>query len=519
MIGQLGSTKRNASPEARRGSQIAFGPYLLDRDAMQLFRGNDVVPLTARALTVLEVLLEEPGRLVSKDELVSRAWSGRPVADTAVAKRLHELRVALGDDARTPRYVSTVYGRGFRFVAPVVIACSADELVGRGAALARLNGAFRAARGGERVLAFVSGEAGIGKSALVRRLLAEDQASGPGSAANAFVVEERCGPDGPPGPLFGALAQLLSGSAGCDVDVILARHAPTWHRALHAAVEAQAIGRSTPEGSDAHLSWEELSLGLEQISTLRPLILVLEDLHLANTALLDGLDRLTRGVTQARILIIATLRELPAFALDTRLDPVLAAELGRPGVTRVPLARLSIDDTESHLSARFGVRDGVRLAPDVHAYALGLPLYLAWLADWVDGLEAPVVENRAATREAMGAGLRRLFDIQLAALKPASLTMLETAAVLGVEFSVRSLARSAAQPLERVAIQCGELLRASPVLAPVVGQSPGRLRFNHPMLRDALLARAAARAEIRASSSSTLPPRRAENVSRVKSTR
>jgi pimeloyl-ACP methyl ester carboxylesterase len=102
-----------------------FGPYRLDAVAGQLRRGETVVPLAPKAFAVLEHLVQRPGQLVTKDELLDLAWSDVHVGDGALKVCVREIRRALEDDPRTPRFIETAHRRGYRFIAPVSLGTSA----------------------------------------------------------------------------------------------------------------------------------------------------------------------------------------------------------------------------------------------------------------------------------------------------------------------------------------------------------------------------------------------------------
>jgi DNA-binding winged helix-turn-helix (wHTH) protein len=63
--------------------------------------------------------VSQPGQLVTKDDLLATAWPDTAVSDEVLTTAMRELRRALSDPARTPRFVETVHGRGYRFIAPV----------------------------------------------------------------------------------------------------------------------------------------------------------------------------------------------------------------------------------------------------------------------------------------------------------------------------------------------------------------------------------------------------------------
>ena len=100
-------------------SCLHFGPYRLDVDNEQLWRGAQLVRLTPKAFQVLRTLADSPGQLVTKEELFRVVWPETVVSDAALTSCIQELRQALGDNARTPQYIETAHRRGFRFIAEV----------------------------------------------------------------------------------------------------------------------------------------------------------------------------------------------------------------------------------------------------------------------------------------------------------------------------------------------------------------------------------------------------------------
>ncbi len=97
-------------------SVICFGRYRLD-PAQGLTRGEKEVRLTPKSLSVLCVLAERAGHVVTRGELFRAAWPDTVVSDSVLTFCIHELRHALGDDARRPRLIETVHRRGYRFLA------------------------------------------------------------------------------------------------------------------------------------------------------------------------------------------------------------------------------------------------------------------------------------------------------------------------------------------------------------------------------------------------------------------
>ena len=202
---------------------IRFGPYRLD--PMQgLRRGKQEIRLTPRSLAVLAVLAGQPGRVISKDELFTTVWQDTAVTDAALATCIQEIRRALGDRPRDARFVETVHRRGYRFVARTSDTPSAGateppripsiaNLVGRERELDSLVDAFELAQRGARQFRLISGEPGIGKSAILAESLARLQDRDRVAVTWANCVEQY-GSGEPYQPLLDALMRLCRGPDG-----------------------------------------------------------------------------------------------------------------------------------------------------------------------------------------------------------------------------------------------------------------------------------------------------------------
>ena len=101
--------------------EIAFGPFRLLPTKFLLLNGDKPVPLGSRALAVLVVLLERPGELVSKQELMGRVWPNVFVESANLSVHMSALRRALRDGRDGNRFIINIPGRGYSFVASVTI--------------------------------------------------------------------------------------------------------------------------------------------------------------------------------------------------------------------------------------------------------------------------------------------------------------------------------------------------------------------------------------------------------------
>ena len=106
-----------ASPDSAAPSRFfVLGEVVADPDRNVMLRHGEIVKLEPKVMALLAYLAANPGRIVGKDELIARVWNGTHVVDEAVQRAISLLRSALEDDARRPRVVETVPGRGYRLM-------------------------------------------------------------------------------------------------------------------------------------------------------------------------------------------------------------------------------------------------------------------------------------------------------------------------------------------------------------------------------------------------------------------
>ena len=98
---------------------LISGPIRLDRRDERVWQNGQEVRLGGKAVALLRALMERPRTLVTKDELFDIVWPGVAVSESVLTTAAKEVRQALGDDARNPQIIQTVYGRGYRFLPDV----------------------------------------------------------------------------------------------------------------------------------------------------------------------------------------------------------------------------------------------------------------------------------------------------------------------------------------------------------------------------------------------------------------
>ena len=101
---------------------LSFGRYRLEPRG-GLMSGAREVRLTPKALALLSFLAERRGEVVTKEELFGAVWPNTAVGDAALVTCIQELRKALRDNARRPRYIETLHRRGYRFIGDKASIC------------------------------------------------------------------------------------------------------------------------------------------------------------------------------------------------------------------------------------------------------------------------------------------------------------------------------------------------------------------------------------------------------------
>lgn len=498
---------------------IRFGEFRVDEVARRLLRGDAAVPLRPKPWTLLSILIERAGQVVTRDEVARLVWPDVVVGDDSIAKAVRELRTALGDDARTPRYLETVHRIGLRFIGevsrgvprPAAAAAPASApthaaAVGRSDELAVLDQHLRRAVDGARQFVFVAGDGGIGKSTLVRAFL-DSLPTGAGAPRLLFAQSpERVALAEAYAPLLDAVETLRRRERGAGLDELLRSHAPQWQAQLPGSGASSQVGAGGAGATTARMLREGVSF-LEALAEERPVVLVLEDAHAADHATIDLLAMLAARPAPARILVVVTFRRAEAIA-DRRPVASMSAELELKGfATPLTVGPLDATDVLCVLELRLGrMDDAKRIAELLLARSGGNPLFLTALIDHLVESGA-VVEDEGRWRLTRPlsdlAGmvpqhLRSLVDALVAPLPAATVEVLEAASVAGLEFDARAVAAALEVDAARVEEVCdhlvaeGRLLRFVEELRWNDGTRSACYAFLHQLYEGALYQRVSA---------------------------
>ena len=501
------------------GPRLAFGEFHLDVARYRLLRGMREIQLRPKSWDVLGFLVKHPGLLVTKDALHREIWSDTAVSDDALTKSISELRRALGDTRRTPRFIETVHGRGFRFVAEVreIGDEGADSsgsrspageesggepgihFVGRQAELRRLHDCLRRAGQGERQIVFVTGEAGIGKTTLAEEFLRSPAARG----RDVHVLRGQCvqqhGQREPYMPVLEALERILGSPAGPPLIPLFRRMAPCWYAQIPWLLsEAEPLTLpSAMMTAPPERMLREIAAFLEALAARTTIILVLEDLHWSDSASADLVAFLAERRDPARLLILATFRPAEAATEDHPIREIKQTLRAHRRCLDLALDYLSPSNVRDYLRRRFG--DGIlELAPLIHRRTDGNPLFVVAVLEeliqrgqlvstdsgWtlqvsVDGLDLAVPED-----------LLDMVTAQFARLGPDERGVLEAASVAGLSFVPATIARALGRDPEDVEGVAQQLARTFVFLSAVGGEGAGsparRYDFTHALHHQAI---------------------------------
>jgi predicted ATPase len=317
--------------------------------------------------------------------------------------------------------------------------------------------------------------------------------------------------------VLAALGELCREPGGEHLVALLRKHAPAWLSQMPAVLESltpEEQSRVNLAGATRERMLREMTETLEAAAAVRPFVLVLEDLHWSDSATLDLVALLARRRAPARLLVLGTYRSAEVIYRDHPLKGV-KHELQLQGRSE-DLALGSLDEAAvgDYLAGRFGAGDDALrdLARALHERTDGIPLFVVSVVNDLVARGAIAGEGgrwsaRPEARTAVGevpASLRQLLERQLDQLDAAERTVLEVAAVAGLEFSAAAVACGLAIDPADAEARCETLARREQWIVPHGSVEwpdrtfSGRYGFAHALYRDVTYRRipAARRAQL-----------------------
>lgn len=437
-----------------------FGDFQLDPVNECVWRDGERLPLTPRPFAVLQYLVENPDRLVTHDELLEALWPETYVQPQILRTYVLELRKLLGDDPASPQYIATIPKRGYRFLAQVTQGSNGfDEgrlLVGRDDELSFLHAQLERSRKAERPTIFLTGEAGIGKTALIDAFcnqICESKTTvriARGQSIEGFSGKETLYP----------VREALSGLCSEEDEkarALLSAAAPGWFN--HDSSTMPSLG--------------EMCEALEALSQNEPLLLVFEDIHWADATTLDLIAALARRRTRAKMMLLASVcpADLDPKSSLRRLQQDLAR--GRR-VEELKLGPLNRSAVCEYLRCKLHAH---RLPKGFDSLILqhssGNPLFLSAMLEHLRAQQVlrsqddEVVLNRPLAEIELGVpdDLLGIIELQLDRLSEEDRRLLEAGSIAGTIFPAWAAGAALQRPLQEVEEVYASLVRRTHLLS------------------------------------------------------
>lgn len=479
-MGELAVPGRQAPPPG-----ILFPPFLLDSSNEQLWRGDELIALKPKPFSVLRYLLQRPLQLVKKEELLAQLWGDVTVGEAVLKTCLSDIRQALGDSARAPRFIETAHRRGYRFIGRVELMAPPEAeappqrsgtlatggeartclspFVGRDAELGTLQQALRRALLSERQVVLITGEPGIGKTLLVNAFLEQACATDAPWIGGGQCIDQY-GKGEPYMPVLEALGRLCRGPGGDEVIRVLRSGAPAWLLDMPGLIpgsERNAVQHKEPSAAPERML-REMAETLEALSDTRACVLVLEDLHWADYSTLDLISYIARRSGPAKLLVIGTYRPLDVSAGPDHRGGVLYELPVRAQCEEVRLSHLNEKAVSEYLARRFPAHVfPAQLSHVLQVRTAGNPLFMCRVVDgWLErglfdekGYEALAAAFSGLSREVPDSVLR-MIDAELNRLSTFEQKVLQAASAAGVGFSLPAVAYALGEEVVRVEELC-----------------------------------------------------------------
>ena len=454
--------------------------------------------------------------MVTPEQLLEALWPDTFVQPEVLRKYILEIRRVLGDPPKSPRFVETLPKRGYRFIAPVqeeedphaLSVPSAHvpaNLVGREAALEELYARMSTAVRGHRQLVFVTGEAGIGKTSLVDTFHAQAARAGGVNIARGQCVEGFGGKESYY-PVLEAFGLFMRGPGGAALMRVLADHAPTWLMQFPYLVgqEQRELLRREILGANRERMLREICEALEFFTADQPLVLILEDLQLADESTLDLLSALARRRVPARLMLLATYRPADVIMSGSHLKGLKQDLIVHRLCTELTLAPITRQDVAQYLSVEFPASQfDPALCGLIHHSSDGNPLFMVALLErfqrqgWIarEGEQWMLTVPPEQIDPGVPETLQQMLQVQLDLLSASEQQLLRAASVSGWRFSawaVAAMTDTAEAAIEQV---CEDLaarqqcIRHAGILELPNGSVSAQYEFKHSLYREVLYAR------------------------------
>lgn len=458
-------------------TRLRFGDFVVDDDTVEVLGPDGPRDVEPQVFDVLRYLIEQRGRLVTKEELLDNVWGDRFVSESALTTRIKQARRAIDDDGATQWAIKTVHGRGYRFlpevepdgdgvvdsserptptaprsVLPEELQVDARQLFcGRAAELEQSQVVLdRSAHDDGFGWIWILGEPGIGKTRLAAEIARHARDLGHRVLFGRNAEDLRV-----PYQPFIEVLRPLSGD-GTDVEPLSTDLAP-----LVSVTAGDQQARQTDSAVDnetrRYRMFEAVADWLVGLSADSPVTMIVDDVHWASDSTLQLIGHLQRRRQGAAVTFVLTSRDT-APDVNPRVSDLIAAGSGARSTVVLRLAGLTSDEATKLVGADVDLEEAMR-------QTAGNPLLLQAI-------------NPADGAVDMPSAVRR----RLASLDERVQETLRVGSILGLEFELR-VAAAATDRDELDLLDDLELAVAARLLDDV---GHDRFRFAHALIRSSL---------------------------------
>lgn len=452
----------------------SFPPHELDEDLFELRRAGERVPAQPKVLALLFFLVRERARTVTKAEVLEAVWPGVFVGEASLSRAVSEARKAIGDDAQD--MIVTVRARGLHFAASVITREPAPRserrpgtsvppppmpapgpVIGRDACLSALRARLDEAERGRGALVWLTGEGGIGKTFALEAFAGE-------ASPRARVSWARSHRDDAV-PAYWSWTQLARGLGEAGAAVL----------------DAVAALRASSATEDQRFAgFDAVTRAVLAAAEARPLVLCFDDIEHADEGSVALLRFFAREARGARVLVLASLRDVAGIAPEAASLRSLFRDRGEH---LVALRAFSRADVERLAAAQSDAPAPSALIDAILDKSGGNPLFATRLfaTDWAARALADAHVEVVSSLD-LQAGLLESITDHLTRLSPSCVDALASAAVLGKTFSFAALTATSGVSNEVLLDALAEATTAK-LITKARG---GGYQFAHALVRDVL---------------------------------
>ena len=459
--------------------QVSFSDFQFNIDLFELERNGRSIHMGRRTSDLLAYLIKNRDRVVDYDELKKEVWNSIALSRSSIPTCVRELRLALGDSASEPKYISTARGRGYRFIGKIHDASfgesgsspinAATRFVGRKREMhLLLEKADRLEREPRAQIVVVRGEAGAGKT----RLIDEFRTRATGHL-HVYETSAEIGERGPTLWPWNKIVDQAVADQG-NANPLILRASQELHQAYSLPIRNDlASGGSSPLANEdsALVAWSGL---IKSMAANRPAVLILDDVHRTTKESGSLLSWIAHESRNERIMIVVSAR--PGNP-ENAIQKILLDLLKLPNADSIDLPPLDEDsiyqlidpllEGRRELSRSLAVRTG------------GNPFYLTHL---IRNLEASKLLNASSIDvEGLPMNGPEIVAAHVSDLPTETRRFLEVASAFGKSFSTEDLSKV-------VSAQCEDLNQhlELAIQRGLIRPRDETNSFSHEILREAI---------------------------------